>query len=206
MHLVFEDLVSLTVMEKLISLHPESLSVQSRINAHGFGNIRRELPRYNKAAVKLPFFVLTDLDTASCPPEWLSAWLPKGQAPKLLFRVAVREVVSWILADRAGFAEFLGISAANFKQPPDTLPDPKREIFRLTRKSRSRDLKEDILPGKEAAIGSGYNFVIPKFIRQAWSPERARIQSPSLDRALTALSTFATRQPLNAQGSDPERG
>ena len=200
MHLVFEDVVSLAVMEKLVSLHRDSLTVQSRINAHGFGNIRRELPKYNKAAVHLPFFVLTDLDTASCAPELLSAWLPKGKAPKLLFRIAVREVESWILADRAGFAEFLGISLANFKQPPDTLADPKNELFRLTRKSRSRDLKEDILPVKEAAIGPGYNFVIPKFVRQAWSPERARIQSPSLDRALTALATFA-KHPQN-----PKRG
>ena len=192
-HLIYEDLVSLAVMEKLVALHPETLSIQTRRNAHGFGSIRRNIPNYNRAAEHVPFFVLTDLDTAACPRELISDWLPQGQAPNLLFRIAVREVESWILSDRKGFAEFLGISPANFKVPPDTLPDPKIELFRLTQKSRSRDLKEDILPEKSACIGPSYNFVIPKFVRQAWSPERARIQSPSLDRALTALASFPKR-------------
>ncbi len=192
-HFVYEDVVSLAVMEKLVALHPETLSIQTRRNAHGFGSIRRTMPSYNRAAFHVPFFVLTDLDTAACPRELISDWLPQGKAPNLLFQIAVREVESWILADRKGFGEFLGISVANFKVPPDTLPDPKVELFRLTRKSRSRDLKEDILPEKSASIGPGYNIRIPQFVGEVWSPDRARIQSPSLDRALKALASFANR-------------
>lgn len=193
LHVVYEDQVSLAVIEKLIALHPEKLRVQTRRNAHGFGNMRREMPKYNKAAIHVPFFVLTDLDAANCPPKLISDWLPQGRAPNLLFRIAVREVESWILADREFFARFLGISIGNFKISPDTLPDPKAELFRLTKKSRSRTLKDDILPDNSAKIGPGYNSVIPQFVRESWSPERARSRSPSLDRAIAALATFANR-------------
>jgi len=37
-------------------------------------------------------------------------WLPYPKHPNLLFRVAVKEVEAWLLAHRAAFATFLGIS------------------------------------------------------------------------------------------------
>jgi len=37
------------------------------------------------------------------------------EIPKaLILRIAVREIESWILADRTGLASFLGIAAVNF--------------------------------------------------------------------------------------------
>lgn len=189
--LVYEDPVSLAVMERLVHCHSTKLKIEGRIAAYGFGAIKKNIAKYNTAANTVPFFVLTDLDRGTCPVKLIANWLPYTQSPLLLFRVAVREVESWLLADREGFGGFLRISTANFKTAPDLLPDPKAEVFRLTKKCRLRDLREHILPLPQATIGPGYNLVIPRFARETWSPESARARSPSLDRAMKALKRLA---------------
>ena len=43
----------------------------------------------------------------------------------MIFRIAVREVESWIIADKEGIAEFLNVAVANFTDLPDNISDPK---------------------------------------------------------------------------------
>ena len=61
--------------------------------------IAREIAGYNIAARNGPWFVLVDLDNdADCAPPLRDAWLP-DPAPGLCFRVAVRAVEAWLMAD-----------------------------------------------------------------------------------------------------------
>ena len=65
----------------------------------------------------MSYFVFTDLDDKPCATFLIEDWFegpiadyPKRRAANLLFRIAVHEVESWIMADRESFAKFLGIS------------------------------------------------------------------------------------------------
>jgi len=57
------------------------------------------------------WFALVDLDLKpDCAPELVAEALPEP-ADGMCFRVAVREIEAWLLADRAGFAKWAGVSA-----------------------------------------------------------------------------------------------
>ena len=72
----------------------------------GKERIRRGIRGYSEAAKLAPWFVLVDLDQEEeCAPALVSSWLPVGTRD-LCFRVAVREVEAWLLADRPGIARF----------------------------------------------------------------------------------------------------
>jgi chorismate mutase len=120
-------------------------------------------------------------------------WLPVARNHNLIFRIAVREVESWLLADRIGFAKFLGIARDKLPKNPDDLIDPKAHLINLTRISRKRDLREDILPRirSTAKQGPAYNERLVSFVRDAWNPSKASEYSPSLGRTLKALEVFA---------------
>lgn len=65
---------------------------------------------YNQAARIAPWFVLVDLDMdAQCPSEAVASWLSKP-ADGMRFRIAVRSVEAWLMADRESIASFLAVS------------------------------------------------------------------------------------------------
>jgi len=105
--------------------------------------------------------------------------------PDFLFRVAVREVESWLLADREAMARFLHISSAQCPDSPDDIIDPKQALLNLVRKSNNRALKQDILPakGSMSSVGLGYNARLSDFVWNYWDVNRAVAQSDSLNRA-----------------------
>ena len=70
--------------------------------------------------------VLTDLDMGECAPTLLNEWLLVPTHHNPLFRVAVREVESWVLADRDRFAKFIGIRKTLVPVNADAIDDPKR--------------------------------------------------------------------------------
>lgn len=76
---------------------------------------------WNRAAKGTPFVVLTDLDTAPCPGELIKSWLANDQHPNLLFRVAVREVESWLMADTDNFAHYIATRKTLMPEDPDGL-------------------------------------------------------------------------------------
>jgi hypothetical protein len=136
---------------------------------------------------------LTDLDTRACAGALIRQWfsIPAGQPialPKeVVFSVAVREIESWIIADRTAWAKFIGIAAANFASTPDDLDDPKQHLLNVIRNKGRKKRHRDMLPTGTASIGPGYNDVLCEFVQQHWSPARASAHSPSLRRAITAL-------------------
>ncbi|MEK7727701.1 MAG: hypothetical protein AAB354_04765 [candidate division KSB1 bacterium] len=140
----------------------------------------------------MPFLVLTDLDTAECPPALLQEWLPYPKNPNLLFRVAEREVEAWLLAHREAFARFLGIEPRLVPLEVDKLNDPKKVLLMLAAKSKKRQLREAIVPAlaSTARVGPDYNGQLIFFVETSWEVRRAMENSPSLRRAVKALMNF----------------
>jgi hypothetical protein len=69
--------------------------------------LRKKIKGYNNAARHTPWLVLIDLDNdADCAPPVREEWVP-DPATHLCFRIAVREVEVWLMADAKTLARFL---------------------------------------------------------------------------------------------------
>jgi hypothetical protein len=156
---------------------------------NGKDRIRRTIRGYNNAARFAPWVVLVDLNgDEACAPPLRNSWLPRPAA-SMCFRVAVREVEAWLLADADGIARFLGISPDRVTPRPEGLADPKQEMVNLARRSSVRDIREDMVPrrGSGAEIGPAYTSRLIEFIRDHWRPEEAAQRSESLRRAMSCI-------------------
>lgn len=158
----------------------------------GRDDLRINVSRFNLAAPYKPFVILADLERDDCAPELLHEWLPGGAHPNLILRVAVHMVESWLLADRAAFASFLGVSRDLLPVQPDREIDAKLLTVRLARRSRKRMIRADLVPAKQSTSRVGKNYVgrLTEFVQTGWQIEQARQHSPSLDRAVRALERF----------------
>ena len=186
--LAVEDVLSEAVAQTVLSR--VDMSASQTIGLRGNIYLRAKVSALNKTAKAFPVLLLTDLDKpTSCPPELIRGWISEPIEEALIFRVAVVEVESWVMADRAAFAALLGVSLTRVPREPDKIPNPKRELVSLARSSRKRDVREDIVPprGSTAPVGPGYNVRLGAFARTEWDPLRAAEASPSLERALSAL-------------------
>jgi hypothetical protein len=74
----------------------------------------------------------------------------------------------------------------------DALPDPKSALLNLVRKSKHRELRQDILPARGVSfpVGLGYNQRLIEFVRDHWDSPRAVAVSASLARAVTRIAQF----------------
>ncbi len=156
----------------------------------GWQYIRDKLAGFNvRVRYGNPLLVMIDfMDTGlSCPPE-IRQWLPDA-SPRLLLRTVVREIESWLLADRQSIAEYLRISPSKIPSHPEQLPNPKQTLVNLARHSRRRRIKTDIVPppGMSGSVGPGYTSRIQEFIQNYWDVHRAASAAPSLQRCLSRL-------------------
>lgn len=100
LHLVSEDHLSESIAEKIIRQFTdyEVYCIQSR---GGRSYIEKRLLAYNRSAKKLSFFVIVDLDQNPCAGDYIKQHFGRTTiSPNMIFRIAVREVESWILADQ----------------------------------------------------------------------------------------------------------
>ncbi|MCG8639300.1 MAG: hypothetical protein MI862_06175 [Desulfobacterales bacterium] len=147
----------------------------------------------NMAAAGIHTFILTDLDTAECACTLIRDWFaipkedPVNLPSKCIFRVVVKEIESWILADHKAWADYIGIPEANFSSDPDQLVDPKEHLLNVIRRKGKTKIHREMVPKGAAHIGPKYNEVLCEFVYSSWIPERAAENSPSLKRALRAL-------------------
>jgi len=190
-NLACEDDLSEFVMTRLLEVSGTKFHVLGCYSRGGSGYLKKSLSGFNKASEFIPFFVLTDLDRYECAPTMIAEWVDFTPHSNLIFRIAVREVESWILADREGFADFLGISPVRIPDNPDALQDPKQILINLAARSRKRNIREDIVPTSDfARIGPNYNGRLMEFVLGNWDIERAASRSDSLRRALRHLERF----------------
>lgn len=197
-----EDLPSAAVAKKLVANRNSKPQIDHQLVLRegfpsvmrGFGAIKSKCEAFLKLArVGIHNFILTDLDTAECACVLIRDWfaIPQGNPidlpPQCIFRVAIREVESWILADHTAWAEYIGIPAVNFSKHPDQLDDPKGHLLNVIRRKGKKKVHREMLPNGSAHIGPLYNEVLCEFVNNSWMPERAAENSPSLYRALRAL-------------------
>jgi len=191
--LAVEDVLSEVVTRKLIEQTQKNYRVTQCLRKGGFGYLKSKINAFNKAATGLPFFVLTDQDSANeCPPDKIENWLKQPRNPNLIFRIAVMEVESWVMADRKAFARFLSIPLTRIPRDTDSIPDPKEFLISLARKSRSSRLRADLVPprGATSKQGPDYNNQLTRFVMGNWDAHAARNNSKSLNRAFVRLEEF----------------
>jgi len=152
----------------------------------------QSLPGYNNAARFAPWLVLIDLDhDADCAPPYRNFLLPAPSA-QMCLRVAVREVESWLLADRERMADLLDVNPNWVPSEPDALDDPKQAVVNLARRSGDRGISRDLVPreGSGRVEGPAYASRLIEFAsdhRYGWRPSIAARSSESLNRCLRAL-------------------
>lgn len=190
-NLVFEDELSEFILVQLLDSFGNKFFKGVSYNGHGFGYIKSKINGFNQACITTPFLVLTDLDNAECPVTLINEWFNTPMHNNMIFRIAVRQVESWLLADIEGYSKFLRISTSHFPRNPEMLSNPKQTLINLARISRKKDLREDIVPiNNNAKIGPNYNGRLMEFVFKDWDLNRAMSRSESLNRAYKKLLNF----------------
>ena len=104
LYIVCEDQLSEAVMRKMVAGSSSTLIKDIvSLGKKGRGYIKKRINDFNNQNA-LPFFVLADLDKDECAPVLIKSWMRRPLQQNIVFRIAVREVESWLLADTKGFS------------------------------------------------------------------------------------------------------
>ncbi|MBZ5594389.1 MAG: DUF4276 family protein [Acidobacteriia bacterium] len=190
-NLATEDELSEVVLLRILT-RLRRYAVGTAYRRGGYGYLRRTIHGWNRAARGIPFIVLTDLDNSECPSRLIEDWLDVPKHPNLLFRVAIREVEAWLLADRVNFSRFLAIAQELVPIDSDGLDDPKATLVNLARQSRLKAIRDRIVPKRDSTAKQGpdYNACLGSFVRDNWDIDAARAASLSLAKTVNRLRVF----------------
>lgn len=191
--IITEDDISEAILLKIIHIANPYIIVDDSLGKRGDQFIKQNLNGYYNASRQYLYIILNDLDRSyNCAPEKIRDWLNRPPRNNFIFRIAVHEVESWILADRRGIASYLKIPLNSIPYHPESLPDPKQSLIQLARHSRSRQIRTDILPppNSNAEHGRGYNSCLTKFIHNNWNLNEAIDSSDSLERAYNRIASY----------------
>ena len=135
--------------------------------------------------------VLRDLDQdAPCAGALVSKLIPNKHS-RMLFRICVREVEVWLLADTSAYAEFAGISAGKIPKDLEGMPDPKGTILGWAESGQARNLKRHIEDARSKGVPDWRSLGAwhADFAQDFWNPKRAATsgKAPSLSRAMMRL-------------------
>jgi hypothetical protein len=150
----------------------------------GKERLRSQFRSFLLSARSLPWLVLVDLNHEA-------AWaprLPRG----MCFRVVVREIESWLMADAERLAAHLEISEDRIPPNPDQLDDPKSTLLDVVRAHAPNRIRDALLPRPESRrrVGPLYNEVLKEFVLGSghrWRPDVAAKHSASLRGCLACL-------------------
>jgi hypothetical protein len=197
LNLAVEDPLTESLFAKILGTIPITYATRTIYNCGGYGYLRQNINGFNNAAKGVPFLIGTDLDRYECPAALIQEWLIHPKHNNLLIRIAVREAEAWILADKENLARFLGIRPALVPDDVERIADPKGELIELARRTRRRELREDICPPAHSTrkVGPNYNARWAAFVLQQWDPSVARERAESLARAIDCLVTFRPTWP-----------
>ena len=95
-NIAVEDILSEVVIRKIIITARPSFDISSCYGKQGYDYLKQKIRGFNNASKGIPFVVLTDLES-ECAPNQIREWLPETKHPNFLFRIAVKEVESWLL-------------------------------------------------------------------------------------------------------------
>lgn len=192
MLVVGEDALSVALGERLVAAGLPGWEMPSpAINTGGVTKLVKALPRYIEQSRHVqPVLCVADTD-GRCAVTLLGEWLPRTVPGHFMLRLAVSEAESWILADRSALAAYFEISAERIPPRPEELPDPKRKLLDLARRSGQRPVRQEVVSAQDASKpGPGYNLHLRDFVSRHWDARRAAEHSPSLARALVRIVTI----------------
>lgn len=184
--LAVEDDLSAAVGQRLLQTHKTAdISLLQRT---GNGYLRTRIKSLTRLQ-GLHVLILTYLDQFACPVELMRQWKVPALSSGVLFRVAVREIESWLLADQQALSRYLNVAPELIPERPDDLPDPKATLVKVASYSPVSDLKRGIAPakGRTVKVGPQYNSLLTEFVERQWSPTRAARHSDSLRRSLARI-------------------
>ena len=187
--LATEDELSEAIGLRLIAESPFHEADVLPLRRNGSGYLKSKVESWRQLAGQQVVLLLTDLDQIDCPVALRNEWLgTRPVSDRLLLRIAVREIESWVLADHDAMRKLIG-DRGKLPPAPDELGDPKAFLLNMVRKYAPRDVKQDLLAerGAMASQGLGYNRRLVAWVKSDWSPDRAAARSPSLLRARQAL-------------------
>lgn len=188
-NLATEDELSENVACRLVQDFLPQFEIGLKLRKHGNGYLRTKFSNFCQLAQREFVFLITDLDRIACPPLLLQEWEgANGRPDRLIFRVAVTEIESWLLADHWAMGNLLGKGGNKLPLNPDELADPKG--FLLKRAQRApRSVKDDLTvrKGTVASQGLGYNQRLGMFVKDDWNPNAAADRSGSLARTIRRL-------------------
>ena len=189
-HGAVEGLIDEAVLRRLVR---EAGAVPGTIfGKEGKAFIKKRITGYNRAAAFEPWVVLVDLDhDAACAALESNSWLPQA-ASHMCFRIAVREVEAWLLADSERLARFLGVRRSSVPKDPENLDDAKGAMIEIARSSRRQRIVKDMVPrsGSRRKIGPAYNSRLIQFVTgpaNTWRPDVAAKSADSLNRCILRL-------------------
>lgn len=192
--LATEDELSEAIGKRLLAETAGKLRPGLLFRRGGFGYLRANVDKWCDLAHRLPVLLLTDLDRNRCPRKLLEQWLGKRERPHdFIFRIAVRETESWLLADHVAIRQLVG-PKGRLPLDPDALREPKGFLLGLA-KSAGKEVRKDLVAqrGAIASQGTGYNARLSAFVQTTCNPERAAQRSQSLSRARQRLRELALR-------------
>ncbi len=184
-----EDQPSLSIVRKIVE-KTDRFEISKEFPTSGFGYLKKNMKAFNKLAQNYVVIVITDIDNKEInPDEFKQKWINIQKNTGLVFELAIVEIESWILADNDSFKEFFHVSTTD-TSATDDIPDPKKKLIEVVKKSRSKDIRAAIIPNAGASIGPEYNITLMEYVTRYWDEERARINSDSLDHFLKTLENF----------------
>ena len=205
--IVGEDPVTRQVIKKLLQeTCPDGFSILREDPLRG-SEVKKLTPNYNALAASVPVILLADLDNNNCPPAEQAAWLNnQPKHPNFMFRFAVDEAESWLLADRNGLADYLGIDATKIPEPSalrprephnfEIRPRYKTSLFlmrELAAISPKTELKRQLTPLDNTSKSSEYNLALLPFIDRYWNVKDALVNSYSLKKMVLRLQEWCAQ-------------
>lgn len=192
-----EDDVTRAIIIRIIADYAPNLHIVQSLPARG-SELKKKIASFNILSLTKPVILLSDMDTDDCAPIAKNKLL-NGivQNECLVINIAVDEAEAWLLADKEGFAAYLGI-------PLELMPDAERQRFggrnetlemkvclkssyylthKLMAHSNNAILRAQmgVAPNESRSKGREYNVAVLPFIRSLWNVENARRRSYSLN-------------------------
>lgn len=188
--LVVEGPSDAVIVRRIVRDH--GLLVAAEYGNKGKNYIDRQLSGFNAAARYGHWLIVRDLDDdAECPGAFIAKHLSRPST-FVRFRMAVRAIESWLLADASGFSKFFSVAPHHIPASPERLSDPKTALLSAIEKSRSRAIIQDMLPAPDttAAVGPAYVSRIAEFVSSEWSWRRGEKRSESLRRCVRCVAAL----------------
>ncbi|EOO9756527.1 hypothetical protein CXB03_RS23915 [Escherichia coli] len=188
-----EDILTEEAMVKIIASNGH-FEIKNKLGKQGCGYLTSNLEKFNNLAALHHVLVVLDLDLKENAVTYRSEIENKlrNKHERLKIIIPIREVESWILADRGGLSDYFKISKDRIDRTPDELLDPKEKIITLAKLSKNGVIKRGIPPkaGAAAKVGLPYNTILSTFIRDHWDFRSAMEHSPSLCETVQLIESI----------------